>query len=121
MPYFLLDMPRSVPVADIQHLVSSGHIEMGRIVGANVVNYRMISDGWDLPFMMVGMILFAICFSVYVVVSLMTPAPQNDIQKLQLDSPFKAIFGRPLEGRGDPRVFAGMLIVLIVSLYVVFR
>ena len=121
LPYFLLDMPRSIPVADIQHLVSSGHVEVDRIVDANVVNYRMISDGWDLPFMMVGMILFAICFSVYVVVSLMTPAPQNDIQKLQLDSPFKAIFSRPLEGRGDPRVFAGLLIVLIVSLYVVFR
>ena len=84
-------------------------------------NYRLVTDGFGLPFMMVGMILFAVCWLVYVIVSLLTPAPSATISELQLDSPVKAIFGRPLTGMGDARVFAIVLLVVIAALYTAFR
>ena len=121
LPYFLLDLPAARAAADIHALISSGQIAADRVVDGIVPNYRLITDGLGLPFMMVGMILFTICWLVYVVVSLLTPAPGRAIAQLQLDSPVKAIFGRPLTGASDVRVFAIILLVAIVALYAAFR
>ena len=121
LPYFLLDLPAIKSAADLQGLIGSGQIAADRIVDGVVPNYRLITDGLGLPFMMVGMILFTICWLIYVVVSLLTPAPDSAVARLQIDSPFKAVFGRPLTGATDVRVFATILIVVVITLYAVFH
>ena len=56
-----------------------------------------------------------------VTASVNSPAPGAAVAQLQLDSPVKAIFGRPLEGMGDARVMAIVLLIIIAALYTVFR
>lgn len=83
-----------------------------------VADYGVITDGWGIPYMMAGLILLCMCIGVYVVVSLVTPAPTaEELDKMGWKSPLKAITDTKITGITDPRVAAGLLFVVMIVLY----
>lgn len=71
-----------------------------------------------IPFMQVGWYLFLLSSVIYVVVSLATPAPEAvKTDGLCWNRPWDALRG-PLESKlTDPRVMAGLLLLVMVGLY----
>jgi SSS family solute:Na+ symporter len=83
---------------------------------------RLITDGLGISFLMQAWWMFCICCVIYVVVSLLTPAPaQASIEGLTWENPLAVIFGRPLTTARDPRVFASLLLLTMAILYYIFR
>jgi SSS family solute:Na+ symporter len=83
---------------------------------------RLITDGLGISFLMQAWWMFCICCVIYVVVSLLTPAPaQASIEGLTWENPLSVIFGRPLTTARDPRVFAALLLLAMAILYYTFR
>ena len=118
LPYFLIDMPHTVAAVDIQPAIESLRVEPTRIVDGMVADYGVITDGWGIPYMMAGLILLCMCIGVYVVVSLVTPAPTaEELDKMGWKSPLKAITDTKITGITDPRVAAGLLFVVMIVLY----
>jgi len=118
LPYFLIDMPHTVAAVDIQPAIESLRVEPARIVDGMVADYGVITDGWGIPYMMAGLILLCMCIGVYVVVSLVTPAPTaEELDKMGWKSPLKAITDTKITGITDPRVAAGLLFVVMIVLY----
>jgi SSS family solute:Na+ symporter len=82
---------------------------------------RLVADTWGLPFMQVGWWLFCLCSVVYVVTSLMTPAPsQAHLDALHWEPPMRALFGTRITGLTDPRAVSIGLLVLMAVLYAWF-
>jgi SSS family solute:Na+ symporter len=82
---------------------------------------RLVADTWGLPFMQVGWWLFCLCSVVYVVTSLMTPAPsQAHLDALHWEPPMRALFGTRITGLTDPRAVSVGLLVLMAVLYAWF-
>lgn len=71
-----------------------------------------------IPFMQVGWYLFLLSSMLYIVVSLLTPAPERvKTDGLCWDRPLDALRG-PLEAKfTDPRIMAGALLIVMVVLY----
>jgi hypothetical protein len=108
----------AVPKADVQAAIQAGQIPQEWIVR----NYGHIANGWGIPFMMVGLILLCACVVVYVVTSLLTPAPTDEeLAAIGWEPPLKAIFGKRITGITDPRMIAIGLGVLMTVLYIIFR
>jgi len=79
-------------------------------------------EGLGLPFMLVGVILLAICITVYVVVSLLTPRPSEEqLKNLCWDRPLQIITQGKVQGITDPRIMAGILFLIMIVLYVIFH
>jgi solute:Na+ symporter, SSS family len=77
---------------------------------------------WSMPFMIASFGLFVICSGVLVVVSLITPPPPSCVtDELVWKSPLDALRGEAWRGIGNYKVLAGILFVIMVALYVVFR
>jgi len=104
LAYFFSDLPRATMMG-----------------GQMIADYRTVTDGYGLPFMMVGLILFAMCTTVYVIVSLLTPAPVKELEAIHWEPPWKAITREKISGIADPRAISVGLIVLMVVLYFWFR
>ncbi len=122
LPYFLIDMPHTVAAADIQPAIESLRVEPTRIVDGMVADYGVITDGWGIPYMMAGLILLCMCIGVYVVVSLVTPAPTaEELDKMGWKSPLKAITSTKITGITDPRIAAMLLFVVMIILYCLLR
>jgi SSS family solute:Na+ symporter len=122
LPYFLVDMPNEVAAADIQPAIDAVRVAPERIVDGMVADYGIISDGWGIPYMMAGLVLLCMCIGIYVVVSLLTPAPTaEELEKMEWKSPFKAITGTRITGITDPRIAAGLLFVMMIILYYLLR
>ncbi|MDA0378298.1 MAG: sodium:solute symporter [Bacteroidetes bacterium] len=82
---------------------------------------RLVADTWGIPFMQVGWWLFCLCSVVYVVTSLMTPAPtQAHLDALHWEPPMRALFGSRITGLTDPRAVSIGLLVLMAVLYAWF-
>ncbi|MDA0874519.1 MAG: sodium:solute symporter [Bacteroidetes bacterium] len=82
---------------------------------------RLVADTWGIPFMQVGWWLFCLCSVVYVVTSLMTPAPtQAHVDALHWEPPMRALFGSRITGLTDPRAVSIGLLVLMAVLYAWF-
>ena len=82
---------------------------------------RLVADTWGIPFMQVGWWLFCLCSVVYVVTSLMTPAPsQAHLDALHWEPPMRALFGTRITGLTDPRAVSIGLLVLMAVLYAWF-
>jgi SSS family solute:Na+ symporter len=82
---------------------------------------RLVADTWGIPFMQVGWWLFCLCSVVYVVTSLMTPAPsQAHLDALHWEPPMRALFGTRITGLTDPRAVSVGLLVLMAVLYAWF-
>jgi solute:Na+ symporter, SSS family len=83
---------------------------------------KLITDGLGVSFLMQAWWMFCICSVIFVAVSLMTPAPaEESVQGLTWEHPISVIIARPLESWRDPRVFAGVLLVCMICLYIIFR
>jgi SSS family solute:Na+ symporter len=79
---------------------------------------RIITDGWGIPFLMQAWWMFCICSVIFVIVSLFTPAPDpKQIEGLTWKNPLQVITQGKIKGFLDPRVIAGLLLLLMVFLY----
>lgn len=85
-------------------------------------NTRLLSDRLGIGFLMQAWWMFCICSVVFVVVSLMTPAPQpKQIEGLTWQNPIAVLTRDPIHGIGDPRIMAAVLLVVLATLYVLLR
>ncbi len=83
---------------------------------------QLITDGLGVSFMMQAWWGFCICSGIFVVASLLTKAPSRDqVAAITWASPWQVVAHGRIEGIGDPRVLAGLLLLLMVVLYAVFR
>jgi solute:Na+ symporter, SSS family len=83
---------------------------------------KLITDGLGISFLMQAWWMFCICCVIFVIVSLLTPAPDEErIRGLTWENPLSVIFGKPVTSLIDPRIFAGLLLVTMVILYYIFR
>ena len=86
---------------------------------------QWISDpvrGLGIPYMMAGLILLALCVVLYVIVSLLTPRPaQEQLTDLCWEKPSRALMQGRIAGPSDPRVMAGILVVIMIILYIIFH
>lgn len=86
-----------------------------------LVPQQVITERWGIPFMLQAWWGFCLCSCVYVGISLVTPAPNPEqTDGLTWPNPVDVLTGHPLRGITDPRILAGMLLVLMASLYALF-
>jgi len=82
---------------------------------------KIISESWNIPYMLQSFWLFVILTLVYFVVSYLTPKPDPaKIESLTLEKPLSFITKGKITGISDPRIMAGILVVIMVVLYVLF-
>ncbi len=83
---------------------------------------KIITHRWGIPFMMQAWWLFCICSLIYVLVSLVTPAPAPEsVDGLTWSHPLAAITQERFRGWRDPRLIASSLAVTVAVLYYIFR
>ena len=122
LPYFLVDLPHDVPAAEVQAAIDAGRVAPEKIVEGTVKNYETVTHGLGIPYMMMGLILLCMCIGVYVVTSLLTPAPTDEeLEKMGWKPPLRAITSTRITGITDPRVMAGILFVIMIVLYYMLR
>lgn len=82
---------------------------------------KPITDVLGIPYMMQGWWLFVLLSTLYVLVSLVTPAPDPDrIRDLVFDKPLHFLTKGKITGWSDPRVLSAILIIIMIILYSVF-
>ena len=85
-----------------------------------ITDEQLIAGKLGLPFMLVGGIFFAFCLLLYIIVSLLTPAPNEaSLKNLVWDHPLSFLSEGKVQGVTDPRIMALMLLILMVFLYIV--
>ena len=85
-----------------------------------ITEEKLIAGKLGLPFMLVGGIFFVLCLVIYIIVSLVTPAPSEaSLKNLVWDSPLGFLKEGKIEGITDPRIMALILLALMVVLYCV--
>ena len=84
--------------------------------------FKLITDGWGIPFMLQAFLMTMICSVVFYAVSKCTPPPPKEkVEGLTWQNPLAAL-RRPWSAEGiDPRRLAGLLCATIALLYWVFR
>jgi SSS family solute:Na+ symporter len=83
-----------------------------------ITDEQLIAGKLGLPFMLVGGLFFALCVVIYVVASLLTPAPDEaNIKNLVWDSPLAFLKEGKILGITDPRIMALILLILMIILY----
>jgi solute:Na+ symporter, SSS family len=81
-----------------------------------------VQHGLGISFMMQAVWGFLIWSTVYVIVSLMTPAPAPEqVENTTWPNPLRVILYGRLEGLSDPRALAGVLLLIVLSLYYIFH
>jgi SSS family solute:Na+ symporter len=84
--------------------------------------YKLITDGWGIPFMLQAFWMTMICSGVFYCVSKVTPAPPAEkVEGLTWDNPLNALTGEWTQLGTDPRRLAALLCVTIGALYWLFR
>jgi len=79
---------------------------------------QIVTEDWEIPFMMVGVIFCATCIVIYVIVSLLTPRPSEEqLKDLCWEHPLASIRTGAVKSVTDPRIMAGILFVLMIVLY----
>lgn len=74
-----------------------------------------------IPFMMQAWWLFVICTVIYFSVSAVTPAsPKENLEKYTWESPLAVVSQGKFAGLKDPRLWALVLVIVLVILYVIF-
>jgi len=108
----------SVPATELTAALATGTL----LSVWKVANYGHVTHGIGIPFMMMGLILLAMCIIVYVIVSLKTPAPtQEELDAMGWRPPLKVLTETKIKGITDPRIIAMGLVVLMVILYIIMR
>jgi SSS family solute:Na+ symporter len=83
---------------------------------------KIITHRWGIPFMMQAWWLFCICSIIYIVVSLLTPAPApGSVDGFTWSHPLAALTQAPFSGVRDPRLIATFLAVVVAILYYLLR
>ncbi len=84
--------------------------------------YKLITDGWGIPFMLQAFLMTVICSVVFFAVSMSTPPPPREkIDGLTWPNPLAALTQRWTSPGTDPRRLAALLCATILVLYWVFR
>ena len=84
--------------------------------------FKLITQGWGIPFMLQAFFMTVICSAVFVGVSKMTPPPPKEkIDGLTWENPLAALTRRWTAPGVDPRKLSLVLCVTIAVLYSVFR
>ena len=108
--YFIFDMP------------SVGRMIIGDKAGPDFLG--LVSDpaiGIGVPFMLVGPFIAVLCFAIYIVTSLLTPAmDEEEVAKVCWDHPLACLKG-PVTALGDPRVVTLILLASLAVIYVWLR
>jgi solute:Na+ symporter, SSS family len=74
------------------------------------------------PFMMMAFYMFCVCVALQVGLSFLLPKlPHEDPQRLYWAHPLDALKSAGWPGLGDYRIVAGLVVLVMVSLYIVFR
>ena len=85
-----------------------------------ISGYMYITKGWHIPFMMQAWWLFVICAVIYFTVSYITQRPPKEVTDYYTwDNPLAVVKGK-ITTFSDVRVFAIILILTLVTLYVLF-
>lgn len=87
-----------------------------------IAGQRIITDVWGIHFMMKAFYLFVICTIFYFVVSFFTPSASTaTLEKMTMKKPMSFITDGKVQGITDPRIMAGILAVIMITLYTIFR
>lgn len=87
-----------------------------------IAGQRIITDAWGIHFMMKAFYLFVICTVFYFTVSFFTPAASTKtLDKMTMKKPLSFITEGKLSGATDPRILAGILAIVMITLYTIFR
>lgn len=82
---------------------------------------KIITEQWNIPYMMQSWWLFVFCSVVYITVSGLTPAPSAEqVQCMTLDKPLAFLTKEKISGWNDPRLVASLLLILMITLYIIF-
>lgn len=88
---------------------------------APLSGYMYLTKGLGIPFMMQAWWLFVICSILYFIVSYMTEAPSQEIlDNYTWDNPLAVVAKEPFKGVMDARMWAAVLIITLVILYIIF-
>jgi SSS family solute:Na+ symporter len=83
--------------------------------------FRIVTEGWGIPFLLQAWILFVICSAVYVAVSLLTPPPApSRVDRYCWSNPLAVVTESRISGPTDPRVLALLLVLVMVACYSAF-
>lgn len=86
-----------------------------------VSGYMYLTRGLHLPFMMQAWWLFVICTVIYFCVSWLTPKPDPSvIKRYTWNSPLDILIKGKFMGINDPRLWTGVLILILILLYITF-
>ena len=82
---------------------------------------KLISDGLGIPFLMQAWWLFVLCIVFYLILSLYSkPRPLAEIQNLIFTKENFRGFRSSINSIKDPRIWAGILLIIMIILYVYF-
>ena len=88
-------------------------------------NVQLVTDpvhGLGIPFMMAGLILLAMCMTVYIIVSLVTQKPaEAQLTNLCWEKPIQVLTQGRITGITDPRIMAAILFCIMLVLYLIFH
>jgi len=83
---------------------------------------KLLTHRLGIPFMMQAWWMFCLCSLIFVVVSLLTPRPDPDqVKAMTWKNPLQVIAGGRIKGLSDPRLWAAVLLAIMVVLYSVLR
>lgn len=87
-----------------------------------ISGYMYLTRGLGIPFMMQAWWLFVLCTLIYFTVSRFTERSSREVlEKYTWDSPIAVLVRDKFAGIGDPRLWAGVLVVCLIILYAIFR
>jgi SSS family solute:Na+ symporter len=86
-----------------------------------ISGHMYVTEGLGIPFMMQAWWLFCICCVIYYAVSYLTPKPDPSvIAECTWKTPLAVITEGKLKGITDIRILAGVLLLVMVILYIIF-
>ncbi len=86
-----------------------------------ISGYMYLTKGLQMPFMMQAWWLFVICTIIYFTVSYLTPKPSAEvIENYTWDNPIAVITKDKFSGIRDPRLWAVILLITLIILYLIF-
>jgi len=86
-----------------------------------ISGYMYLTDGLHIPFMMQAWWLFIICTIIFFTVSYMTPKPAPEvIEKYTWENPVAVVIKDKFIGIKDARLWAGILVLILLVLYTIF-
>lgn len=81
----------------------------------------IITETWGIPFMMQAWWLFCICTAIYFTVSYITPKPSKKQLQYTWDNPWQFLTDKEFKGIKDVRLYAGLLLAILLILYIIFQ